>query len=82
MEDFEKIATSAAALDALSGSAEWKPLPQGFYAADLRVFQEAANELQQKARTRNLDGSTLAYFQLTLSCIRCHEHLRSLVRSP
>jgi len=35
-------------------------------------------EIAKKARAKNMDGVTLAYFDLTKSCVRCHEHLREV----
>jgi hypothetical protein len=29
-----------------------------------------------KARDRNLDGATLAYLDLSMSCVKCHQAIR------
>ncbi len=30
----------------------------------------------RKAKDKNLDGVTLAYMDLTMSCVRCHQYVR------
>jgi hypothetical protein len=30
------------------------------------------------AREENLDGATLAYVELTINCVACHRHVRSV----
>jgi hypothetical protein len=36
--------------------------------------KRATETIARKAKTKNLDGVTLAYFDLTMSCVRCHQH--------
>lgn len=46
------------------------------YAAQLRVFDLANRELTRQARKKNIEGATLAFQQLTGSCVACHITLR------
>jgi hypothetical protein len=48
----------------------------------LTLFQTANRELIRAAENENLDGATLAYLQLTLSCVNCHKVVRDLTRLP
>jgi hypothetical protein len=47
-------------------------------------FQQAAEDVAAKARAKNMDGVTLAYFDMTRSCVRCHQYLREVrdARTP
>ncbi len=41
-------------------------------------FARIAGELTKAARAKNLDGATLAYLQLTMSCVSCHKYTRTI----
>lgn len=46
------------------------------YKTQLEAFQHANERIIQQAQKENLEGTALAYTQLTFSCIQCHQHLR------
>jgi hypothetical protein len=46
------------------------------YQTQLQVFRFASNELVRLAEEKNLDGASLAYTQMTISCVNCHKFLR------
>lgn len=46
------------------------------YATQLRVFELANQELVRQAERRNIEGATLAFNQLTSSCVACHVQIR------
>jgi hypothetical protein len=46
------------------------------YRRQIRYFDDAVKELIHHAEKKNLNGATLAYTQLTLSCVHCHTLLR------
>ena len=35
-----------------------------------------ADDLVKKATEKNLDGAALAYVEMTLTCVKCHKHVR------
>ncbi|MGE0756443.1 MAG: hypothetical protein AB7O38_05465 [Pirellulaceae bacterium] len=47
------------------------------YRTQLHQFQFAIDELVRTAQAGNLDGATLAFTQMTVSCVNCHKQLRS-----
>ena len=47
------------------------------YRALLEVFRQANSELIARAEQKDLDGAALAFTQVTLSCVKCHHHLRA-----
>ena len=76
--DFDQVATSSEYLFLLSRKAEFQHLDTPEYRRFSNDFQRSARKLAQFARQKNLDGATLAYVQLTMSCVNCHKHLRSV----
>jgi len=47
------------------------------YRTQLRLFEFADRELIRAAAEKNLDAATLAYNQLTVSCVNCHKIVRA-----
>src|SRR3954454_20604135 len=82
-EDYNLIARDARALKALSEKSAWKDamIPNASdYVAYTMEFQRLADQLEQKAKQRNLDGSTLAYVQMTITCVNCHKYARLVTK--
>jgi hypothetical protein len=75
-ENFSLIATNAQKLKALSQSADWKLRSTREYQRLTSDFERAAELLERTARNRNTDAATVAYFQLTTTCVTCHKYLR------
>jgi hypothetical protein len=48
------------------------------YELQSNEFRRAAENVVAKAKLRNIDGVTLAYFELTMSCVRCHGYVREI----
>ena len=46
------------------------------YVRQLTVFETANRELQRMASEKNIEGATLAYTQMTVSCVQCHKLIR------
>jgi len=46
------------------------------YAKQLRTFDLANQELVRQADRKNIEGATLAFNQLTSSCVACHVQIR------
>ena len=76
LADYPKIIASAEELLKLSRTAEWLADMTPRYEGHSNTFQRAAETVIQKAKARNIDGVVLAYQDLTMSCVRCHQYLR------
>ena len=75
--DFDKITENAQAMQGLS-KLEWFVRGQApGYRTQLEIFLDANAEIIKQAKQDNLEGSTLAFTQLTISCVNCHKHLRA-----
>jgi hypothetical protein len=40
-------------------------------------FQRSTKALAEAAKKKNADGASLAYVQLTLTCVNCHKHIKN-----
>ena len=78
LNKFDKIEKHANELVRISKTAEWLANKKPRYEHFSNEFQRAAEEIATKARAKNMDGVTLAYFDLTKSCVRCHQHMREV----
>lgn len=47
------------------------------YRTYLKSFQFAVEEIDRQAKKQNIEGVTLGFQQLTMSCVNCHNHLRA-----
>ena len=64
----------------LSEASTWSPLQTPQYLHHAADFREAARSLAEEARARDIDGVSLAYMEMTLSCVQCHKHVRGARR--
>jgi cytochrome c556 len=53
-----------------------KALSTAKYEYHANSFQRAAETAIEKAKAKNIDGVTLAYMEMTQTCVRCHQHTR------
>ncbi|MDZ4851008.1 MAG: hypothetical protein SGI77_17110 [Pirellulaceae bacterium] len=48
------------------------------YTSHLQSFDLASRELTRHGREKNIEGATLAFHQLTTSCVSCHRSIREV----
>ena len=60
----------------ISEASTWSPLQTPEYLHHASDFRETANSLIEEANARNIDGVSLAYMEMTLTCVQCHKHVR------
>jgi len=51
------------------------------YATHLESFDLATRELKRQAHAESIEGATLAFNQLTTSCVTCHQTIREAARN-
>ena len=76
IEDFRKISVAADDLIRISHESGWNTLTSETYLQLSSEFRSSASRLRKMADEENLDGATLAYFEVTMNCVRCHKFLR------
>jgi hypothetical protein len=74
--DFKKIAQGGEELNRLAKSETWQLIRSPTYERHSADFIRATDNLVKKAREKNMDGAALAYVEMTLSCVRCHQYVR------
>jgi hypothetical protein len=78
LNDLDKVSQNARNLMDVSKQAEWRVLKTPQYELYSNEFRRAAETLGQRAKEKNIDGAALAYVELTLTCVRCHKHVREI----
>ena len=85
VNDFGKITKSADELLVISKAAEFTTARKSReYQLHTNNFRRALEEIAKKSKEKNLEGATLGYVDMTLTCVRCHQHTRETVdaRAP
>ena len=74
--DFDQIWESAREMKVLSRAEHFVRSKPESYRTQLKVFRFANDELMQSAKDKNIESATLAFNQLTVSCVNCHKIIR------
>ncbi len=74
--DFDTIGKNADSMTAVSHLEKWIRSDIPGYRVLMNDFEYANKSLALAAREKNLDGATVAYMQLTISCVHCHKLIR------
>jgi len=76
LNDFDAIKENSDRLNDLSKLAAWKLIETPRYENYSDEFQRLTLRMSDQAGKRNLDGVALAYVDMTLTCVKCHQHVR------
>ena len=76
MKDFDKIDKSADSLMECLKEATWRINDTDKYLLYSNEFLRNIEGMQKASKKKNIDAATLAYVEMTLTCVKCHEHLR------
>jgi cytochrome c556 len=74
--DFAQLEKDADALAELSRNAAWQVDRSEEYRRESVEFERTTYALGQAAEHRRLDGATLAFLNVAISCVDCHAYLR------
>lgn len=77
LEDFAKIEKSGQELLLISEQAQWAKIQTPKYAQFSGEFRANVTKMIEAAQARNLDGATMSFMQVTMSCVECHKVVRS-----
>lgn len=75
-ENYPLLATNALKLGALTREVSWRIRHTPDYERLSTDFRRQADALAKAAKDNNVDAATVAYFQMTASCVTCHKYLR------
>lgn len=76
MEDYQLIEAKAVKLSAMSQQTDWQVFENPDYVQHSATFRKNCDAMAKAARDKNLDGATLAYVRMTMSCVDCHKFVR------
>ena len=80
-EDAALIKEGADTLGELSKAEVWNVLTDVEYREHSREFRENAARVAKAAEEGDFDKAALQWFDVTMSCLECHNHVRSERRS-
>jgi cytochrome c556 len=75
-EDFKKIEAGAEELIEISKQAEFQAHKTKEYERFMNEFRRSAEGLLEASKKKNIDAAALHYVEMTLTCVKCHKHLR------
>lgn len=78
-EDYDLIIAKATKLSAMTQEADWRAFENPDYDQHSASFRRQVDALAKAARNKNLDGATLAYVRMTMSCVDCHKFVRGRI---
>jgi hypothetical protein len=77
MADLETARDQAFRLKAVAETADWNVLDTEEYAQATEAFVRATDNLLRAASSRKIEAAALAYVEVTLSCVHCHQYVRT-----
>jgi hypothetical protein len=78
LADYKLIEKNAEELLEVSKQAGFKVLNTPGYEMHGNEFRRQAEALIKNAKDKNIDGAALTYVELTLTCVKCHKHVREV----
>ena len=75
-ENYDLVLRNAENLSRLSQANAWRARQTPEYEILSAEFRRQADALAKAAKDRNIDAASLAYVQMTLSCVNCHKYMR------
>ena len=76
--DLELVEEKSEQMRVVSRIEGWVRNRKPGYRAQFQAFRFANAEILRNAEADNLDGATIAFQQLTISCVSCHKILRDV----
>lgn len=73
---FDQIVDAAEHLNLMSTATEWHVIQGPVYKQHSTEFRQTVERLKAEAKKKNLDGATLAYMHMTMTCVNCHKFVR------
>jgi cytochrome c556 len=74
--EFATVEKSAEELIQISKEAGWRALETPRYDLYSGDFRRSAETLIKQSKAKNVEAATLAYMEMTMTCVKCHQHIR------
>lgn len=79
MDDLDAVTKASDKLLQMSMTEKWRVTNDPTYARFSKDYQRTVERLKAKSKQGTVDGAALAWMDVTLSCIECHEWVRNVV---
>jgi hypothetical protein len=79
LEDFDLIEKGAKQLKAMSAAAEFMTIDDPLYKDHADDFRRVVAKMEKAAREKRIDGATLGFMDMTMSCVECHKFVRTIL---
>jgi urease gamma subunit len=76
MNNFEKVAKAADELLECVKDATWRINDTEEYLTFSKIFQRDIEDIKKAVEKKNIDAASLAYGDMTRTCVKCHKYLR------
>lgn len=74
--DFDAIEKAIQEVHNITQGSQWVAIDNDRYRQLTQDFEVTTKRLMEAAKTRNLDAIALRYYNMSTSCIDCHNHIR------
>jgi hypothetical protein len=78
LQDFDKLKSAANELASLRLQVAWMAEKTPEYEQFSLDFQRNLESTQRAASDKNIDAAALAYIEMTMTCVKCHKHVKEL----
>ncbi|MCA9084742.1 MAG: hypothetical protein KDA81_11830 [Planctomycetaceae bacterium] len=78
-DDLHLVEQNADKLLKMSHEEKWRASNDMMYLQHSTQFRNACEDLRNKAAKGTMDGTALAWINVTMSCIQCHDWVRNIV---
>ncbi len=78
-EDLKRVSEGSVTLMKMSHEEKWRVSNDIMYRRYSTEFIHSVEELQKEAEDNNMDGTSMAWVNVTMKCLKCHEWVRNTV---
>ena len=79
VDDLDLVVQGSDSLLEISAAEKWRASNDMMYLQNSRGFRRSVEVLRDKAKKKSIDGAALAWVDVTMSCIHCHEWVRNVL---
>ncbi len=78
-EDLQMVSEGSQTLMKMSSEERWRVSNDIMYRRYSNEFVQSVEELQKEAEDNDMDGTSMAWVNVTMKCLKCHEWVRNTV---
>lgn len=78
-DDLKMVEEGSDVLLKMSREAKWRASNDMLYRRYSTEFVDAVSDMKEKAAAQSIDGTSLAWINATMKCLKCHEWVRNTI---